>query len=130
MMSQRWAIFLAVIAVLSIKDAFINGHMKHGENSAEDFAEFDHDDESASHKYTKSANEGFGSDDNTNNDEEVEIRDPTGYADTGKVFTVPLNSPPVKFSYWYVCVINIIIKVYFLVYHVDINKHLISFHKL
>ena len=99
MMNRNWAIFLAVIAILSIKDAFINGHVKHSDNSAEDFSEFD--DESGKHKYTKEANEGFNNNnDNFENDDEVEIRDPSGYADSGTPFTVPLNSPPIKFSYW------------------------------
>ena len=95
-MNRNWAIFFAILAVLSIKEAFINGHVKHGETSAEDFSEFDSE-EPAAHKYSQQANEAF---DNDNNDEEVEIRDPSGYASPGKPFTVPLNSPPIKFSYW------------------------------
>jgi selT/selW/selH-like putative selenoprotein len=104
MMNRNWAIFFACLAVLSIKDAFINGQHghghKHGDNSAEDFSEFDDTNEPGAHKYTKEANEGFG---DNEGEEDVEIRDPSGYADTGKPFTVPLNSPPVKFSYCVSC---------------------------
>uniref|UniRef100_A0A914YWX0 SelT-like protein n=1 Tax=Panagrolaimus superbus TaxID=310955 RepID=A0A914YWX0_9BILA len=101
-MNRNWAIFFACLAVLSIKDAFINGHVKHGDNSAEDFAEFD-DEKPRHNQYTKEANEGFDDDNENGNEEDVEIRDPSGYADTGKPFTVPLNSPPVKFSYCVSC---------------------------
>uniref|UniRef100_A0A7E4V1X3 SelT-like protein n=1 Tax=Panagrellus redivivus TaxID=6233 RepID=A0A7E4V1X3_PANRE len=97
-MNRNWAIFFAILAVFSVRDAFINGEQQQkpaAANSGEDFSEFD--EEPVHETYTKTAN------DPSEFDDEVEIRDPTDSAGHGQAFHVPLTAPPVRFSYCVSC---------------------------
>jgi len=95
-MNQVCTIILVVFAILSLRDIFINGQAKHHEDDEASFKEFD--DEPDHDKYSQDAQQNIEVD-----DENIEIRTPSGFGGGGKGLGTPIDMPPLRFSYCVSC---------------------------
>nr|Q9BN19.1 RecName: Full=Putative esophageal gland cell secretory protein 6; Flags: Precursor [Heterodera glycines]AAG21336.2 hypothetical esophageal gland cell secretory protein 6 [Heterodera glycines] len=91
-MDRRFTVFLVIALVTSIYEVLSNGNLNDGDDS---FKQFDELEENPAHKYSKEAQKGFEME-----EEEVTIREPSG---TKESFKLPINMPPVKFSFCVSC---------------------------
>jgi selT/selW/selH-like putative selenoprotein len=94
-MNNAYRILLAVVAVMSVMDVIKTQHHSEDEHDTDAFHEFD-DDAAGAGKYAPEAPE-------QNDDEGIEIRDPSAVPRSDKPFAVPSNLPPLRFAFCVSC---------------------------
>lgn len=98
-MNQAFASVFAIIFIISILEVTTFNSKDHDENTHDEtFHEFDDD---PSYEYSsKVANQDIDHNEKAENDDSIEIRQPTG-SKPSSVFKTPINMPLVRFAFWF-----------------------------